>query len=394
MSPRDQQGWMNHKPIAPSVAVLIPDRVQFSAYYGGALARWTYEVYKRLEEDLRVTVFGFPTRKEDLYPLPYVSHRAGAYICETIARVPLLRRYQHRVWLQALAKHLRQFDVVHIHNRPACVGWLRTCGYRGRMVLHLQNDHLGHWTPEMLENLASAVDWVVVCSTYLREQFARKSPPLAEKARVIFNGVNTQLFYPREDLRAPKTIFFVGKFVPDKGVLQPAQAYREVLKAHPDARLVIGGSTGFGTHEGTPYVRQVRELVESIRGDRGVQVEFAGYLHHDKELPTWFQRATIFSCPSLFQEPFGLVNAEAMACATPVVGTNRGGVPEVLADTGALLDPEDTLSFSASLSHLLSNPDERRRMGYAGYERCWKLFDWDVIAQAWLSLLREACGFD
>lgn len=383
---------MNHKPIAPSVAVLIPDHVQFSAYYGGALARWTYEVYKRLEQDLRVTVFGFPTRQEDLYPLPYVSNWAGAYLCEAIARVPVLGRYEHRVWLRSLAKRLRQFDVVHIHNRPAWVGWLRSCGYRGRIVLHLQNDHLGHWTTGMLDKLASTVDRVVVCSTYLHERFAPKSFPMAEKARVIFNGVNTQLFYPREDLREPKTIFFVGKFVPDKGVRQLVQAFREVLKAHPDAKLVVAGSTGFGTHEETPYVRQVRELVGSIRRDNRGQVEFAGYLHHDNQLPIWFQRATIFSCPSLFQEPFGLVNAEAMACATPVVGTNRGGVPEVLAETGALVNPEDTLSFSARLSHLLSSPDERRRMGHAGYERCRMLFDWDVIAKAWLSLLRETCG--
>ena len=378
---------MDHKPTVPSVAVLIPDRVKFSAYYGGALARWTYEVYKRLEKDLQVTVFGFPTRKEDLYPLPYISNWVGAHVCEAIARAPLLRQYQHQVWLRSLLKRLRPFSLVHIHNRPAWVSWLRDYGYQGRIVLHLQNDHLGHWTAEMLDGLASAVDRVVVCSTYLREQFAPKSASIAGKASVIFNGVNTRLFNPREELREPKTIFFVGKVIPDKGVLQLVQAYREVLKADPDAKLVIAGATGFGTHEETPYVRQVRELVESIHRHHGGQIEFAGYLHHDRELPGWFQRATVFSCPSLFQEPFGLVNAEAMACATPVVATNRGGVPEVLAETGVLVDPEDTASFSASLSRLLASPDERRRIGRAGYERCRRLFDWDVIAQAWLSLL-------
>jgi spore coat protein SA len=377
---------------APSVAVLIPDRVQFSAYYGGALARWTFEVYQLLQQDFRVTVFGFPTPKEDLYPLPYVSSRSGAHLCETIARVPWLRRYQHRVWLRSLAGQLRQFQVAHIHNRPAWVSWLRTQGYRGRIILHLQNDHLGHWTAEMLDHLAAALDQVVVCSTYLREQFAPKSRLIAGKTRVIFNGVNTRLFHPREDLRQPKTIFFVGKLIPDKGVLQLAQAYREVLKNHPEAKLVIGGSTGFGTHQETPYVRQVRELVESLRREHGVPVEFAGYLHHDDELPRWFQRATIFSCPSLFQEPFGLVNAEAMACATPVVATNRGGVPEVLGGTGALVNPEDIPAFSASLSRLLANPDECRRLGRDGYQRCRQQFDWEVIARTWLALLGEICS--
>jgi spore coat protein SA len=372
----------------PSVAVLLSSREQFSAYYGGALARWTYEVYSRLTAEIEVTVFGFPTREQDIYPLPHRS--SGVWrACEFARRIPVARRYEERLWLRALMRRLREFDVLHIHNRPQWVVVLRDMGYRGAILLHLQNDHLGHWTQAMLDDLAPCLDRVVVCSSFLRDRFALKSPALAAKTQVVFNGVNRDLFFPREEIRDRKTIFFVGRLDAEKGVLQLLQAYARVLEAHPDAILVIGGATGFGTHQETPYVRQVQELANGINRGCNGKVQFTGYIDHDRDLPSWFQRATIFASPSLFQEPFGLVNAEAMACATPVVGANRGGIPEVLGRAGQLVDPEDTRNFSATLSALLAHPADCAQLGRAAYERCRKMFDWQLIAQSWAALVED-----
>jgi glycosyltransferase involved in cell wall biosynthesis len=371
-----------------SVAVLLSSREKFSAYYGGALARWTYEVYSRLTAEFDATVFGFPTRTDDLYPLPHQS--SGAWrACEFVRRIPLARRYEEQLWLRALMRRLREFDLLHVHNRPQWVTALRRMGYRGALLLHLQNDHLGHWTSRMLDDLASRVDQVVVCSTFLRDCFAPKSSALAAKTQVVFNGVNRQSFFPREEVRESKTIFFVGRLDAEKGVLQLIQAYARILQAHPDATLIIGGTTGFGTHEETPYVRRVRDLANSVVQNCKGRIQFTGYIHHDRDLPSWFQRATIFTSPSLFQEPFGLVNSEAMACATPVVGANRGGIPEVLGNAGRLVDPEDIEDFAATLASLLAQPAERAVLGAAAYERCRKMFDWDLIAESWATLLKD-----
>jgi spore coat protein SA len=279
--------------------------------------------------------------------------------------------------------------VLHIHNRPQWVYVLRNFGYQGTIVLHLQNDHLGHWTPQMLETLAPRVDLVVVCSRYLRDTFALKSSALPAKTRVVYNGVNTQLFYPREELRERDTIFFVGRFDAEKGVFQLVQAYAKLLQEHPAAKLVIGGTTGFGTHRETPYVRQVRELACSLTEDKRAQIQLTGYLHHERDLPSWFQRATIFASPSLFAEPFGLVNAEAMACATPIVGASRGGIPEVLGGTGCIIDPENIEQFAEALAKLLRQPNYRALLGRDGYERCQQMFDWRVIAKEWGVLLED-----
>ncbi len=368
-----------------TVGVLLSGREQFSPYFGGALARWTYEVYSRLSHRIAVTVFGFPTSEKDAYSLPHQTSEASR-TCSVVAKIPLARRYEEYLWLRALICRLREFDVVHIHNRPQWVALLRRMGYGGAIVLHLQNDHLGHWSGLMLDGLAPKLDALVICSNYLRSTFASKSDVLNAKAHVVFNGANTQLFFPSEGVREPKTIFFVGRCDPQKGVLQLLRAYEGVLQTHPDAKLIIGGTTGFGIHKETPYVRQVCEVARFIVLAGG-KIEFPGYIHHDKELASWFQRATIFACPSLFREPFGLVNVEAMACATPVIGANRGGIPEVLGTTGCLIDPENMKEFVAAISDLLTQPQECRNLGRAAYERCRKMFDWDIIAETWLALL-------
>jgi spore coat protein SA len=368
------------------VAVLLSGREQFSHYFGGAVARWTYEVYSCLSDRIDVTVFGFPTRREDLYPFRHETSEAWR-ACDLVARIPVARRYEETLWLWALVRRLRGFEVVHIHNRPQWVETLRRMGYGGSIILHLHNDHLGHWSSPALDALAPRLDAIVTCSDYLRSTFAAKSRLLNDEAHVVLNGANLQLFYPQEEVRESKTIFFVGRFDPEKGVLQLLQAYERLLDTHPDAKLVIGGTTNFGTHHETPYVRRVRGLADSLNKNKHAQVHFTGYLDHDRDLPLWFQKATVFACPSLFQEPFGLVNAEAMACATPVVGSNRGGIPQVLGDAGRLADPENVAEFAEALSDLLTRPEYCRQLGQAGYERCRKVFDWRVVSENWMMML-------
>ncbi len=369
------------------VGALLSGREQFSPYFGGALARWTFEVYSRLQDHVDVTIFGYPTGPDQLYNLP---HRSSAVwrMCNLISQIPGARRYEEPLWLRALILPLRQLDIVHIHNRPQWVGELRSLGYPGKIWLHLQNNHLGHWTTPMLDALAPQLDGVAVCSSFLRDTFAPRSPSIAAKTKVIFNGVDTHLFHPQEALREPKTIFFVGRFEHQKGVLELVRAFEHLLPRHPDAKLIIGGATGFGVHQETSYVRQVRELAQSLQQSRNANISFPGYIHHDNELPSYFQKATIFACPSLFQEPFGLVNAEAMACATPVVGSNRGGIPEVLGDAGIVINPEHTENFANALSRLLDNPTLRTQMAAASLTRAREIFDWSTIAQTWLQALQ------
>ena len=88
----------------------------------------------------------------------------------------------------------------------------------------------------MLDDLALRVDRVVVCSRFLRDCFAPRSPSLAAKTSVVFNGVNREIFFPREEIRQRKTIFFVGRLDAEKGVLWrhlDTCQYQTILHAEP-----------------------------------------------------------------------------------------------------------------------------------------------------------------
>jgi len=137
-------------------------------------------------------------------------------------------------------------------------------------------------------------------------------------------------------------------------------------------------------------------------------------LHEQREGVLWIEQmlpkpeiiqilthATVFACPSIY-EPLGIVNLEAMACETAVVGTATGGIVEVVDDgvTGLLvpIDPVDdgtgeprdpaqfAWDFAQRLNEVVGDPDRSREMGQAGRARAIERFDWSAIAQQTVDL--------
>ena len=103
--------------------------------------------------------------------------------------------------------------------------------------------------------------------------------------------------------------------------------------------------------------------------------------------------ATVFVCPSVY-EPLGIVNLEAMACATAVVASDVGGIPEVVADgeTGLLVPPDEPEALAESINTLTRDPERAKAMGAAGRERAATQFDWARIAGQTADLYRSVVG--
>jgi starch synthase len=100
--------------------------------------------------------------------------------------------------------------------------------------------------------------------------------------------------------------------------------------------------------------------------------------------------ATVFACPSLY-EPLGIVNLEAMACATAVAASRVGGIPEVVADgeTGLLVPPDNPAALAAALNTLVRDPDLAAVMGARGRTRAEAEFGWPAIAAQTAALYAE-----
>lgn len=119
---------------------------------------------------------------------------------------------------------------------------------------------------------------------------------------------------------------------------------------------------------------------------------------HKTKLREILSAAIVFVCPSIY-EPLGIVNLEAMACATAVVASDVGGIPEVVVDgvTGSLVhyDADFPDAFEARLAEavnaLVTDPAKAHHYGRVGRQRCIDEFSWAHIAEQTLDIYRKVC---
>lgn len=171
-------------------------------------------------------------------------------------------------------------------------------------------------------------------------------------------GIRRELGIPAN---APAFGLF-GRIMRWKGTREFVSAASRVLRALPSARALVVGDVSDGHRT---YLEEVRNAAADTGvGDR---ILFTGY--RDDVAPI-MQALDLVVHTSIEPEPFGLVLAEAMAAATPVVAADRGGPLDIVEDgrTGVLVDPRDTDALASAILDLLEQPDRARKMGLAGRE--------------------------
>lgn len=186
----------------------------------------------------------------------------------------------------------------------------------------------------------------------------------ATKDVVIPNGLPDRRGTVPERTAAPGlpiVILFTGVLIPAKGVRVLLEAFHLLLQRGLDVRLELMGKWGDATFAG-----ECIHFVDSISAtDR---VTFLGVMR-DKAKDQHFAACDIFCFPSYFEaESFGLVLAEAMQFAKPVVSTVWRGIPSVVSDgvNGFLVPVQDPAAVADRLQHLIADPELRLRMGNEG----------------------------
>jgi len=163
----------------------------------------------------------------------------------------------------------------------------------------------------------------------------------------------------------------VGTMEPRKNLEVALNAYsrlpREIRKHFP---LVLAGMKGWNSAE---LDRRISTMT------RNGEVRLLGYLPRP-DLAIVIAGSTTLVFPSLY-EGFGLPPLEAMACGVPVISSNAASMPEVIGETGVLLDPQDTDGMTQAMANLAGAPEERRRLGLLALERS-KLFTWETCVDA------------
>jgi glycosyltransferase involved in cell wall biosynthesis len=186
-----------------------------------------------------------------------------------------------------------------------------------------------------------------------------------------------------------RIVLQLGRLVPRKGIDNVIEALARVRRRRPfGARLlVVGGAHEDARNDPSPELARLR----GVANDEGVAdaVTFVGRRCRDV-LKYFYSAADVFVTTPWY-EPFGITPLEAMACGTPVVGANVGGIKFSVVDgeTGYLVPPKDPEMLADRLIHLFDNPAVARRQSQAALRRVHQLFTWKTVTEAMLAVYHD-----
>ncbi|HRD41260.1 MAG TPA: glycosyltransferase family 1 protein [Prochlorococcaceae cyanobacterium AMR_MDS_5431] len=279
--------------------------------------------------------------------------------------LPLYPELKLAIPRPAVAEVLEKFspDIVHVIN-PAVLGlggiWLAkiknlplVASYHTHLPKYLEYYGMGILEPLLWELLKAAHNQALLnlcTSTAMVDELSRKG---IQHTALWQRGVDTDLFRPelRSVLMRKKLLngrsdtgallLYIGRLSAEKQI----ERIRPVLEALPDARLALVGDG--------PYRQQLERIFQ------GTATNFVGYLGGE-ELASAYASADAFLFPSS-TETLGLVLLEAMAAGCPVVGANRGGIPDIVTNgiNGYLYEPEEENSLTTATQKLLGNNEKR-----------------------------------
>lgn len=205
----------------------------------------------------------------------------------------------------------------------------------------------------------------------ITEAFARRALGLPADERILLN---------------------VGRLTPRKGIDNLLRGLGLLARVHGiQARLiVVGGNSDLPDPALTPEIGRLKAIAVEEGVER--QVCFTGRRSREF-LKLYYSAADLFATTPWY-EPFGITPLEAMACATPVIGADVGGIRFSIADgvTGALVPPNDPAAFAEKAAEMLADRERLREMGRAGLHRVQARFTWPKVARSISAFYEHVLG--
>jgi glycosyltransferase involved in cell wall biosynthesis len=232
--------------------------------------------------------------------------------------------------------------------------------------------------------LLRGADWLVGCSSGLREEIVKLVPECAPRTVAIPNGIDAAAFLSLatipyrlpENLAGRKVVLSVGAYEDKKGHDVLLRAFARVKAGNPEVALVIAGQGSAAAMAG-------------LAGKLGISgdVVLLENVSH-AQVAALFQRADIFALASRW-EPFGLVLLEAAAAGKPVVVTKTAGSAELIRHgvTGRIVPVEDAEALASEIQDLLLDPESAARMAERFHLDAMQRFTWTEAYGKYMRLI-------
>jgi len=285
-----------------------------------------------------------------------------------------------------------EYDLIHVHLPDPFNGlfaYIASCSKNKPLVVTYHADIIKNkWFEKILYQLYKPIQHLILrrASRIIAtsETYIDGSPVLkrfVDEIDVVPNFVDHQRFNPKTDsskirekhnLGNKKTVLFLGRLVPYKGIKYLIEAFQGIQ----DAILLIVGDGPLR-----------EELCEQASGVKNI------VFVHDvpgKELPQYYAACDLFILPSVTrQEAFGITLIEAMASGKPCITTNISGMPYVVGDCGVKVEPANPKSLSEAIQKLLINKKNREEKGLCGRKRVMEEFTKSGVADGVFNIYCE-----
>ena len=304
------------------------------------------------------------------------------------------QNYLH--WYPTLRRTLQEFrpDVIDLWEEPwglvsahAC--WLRHRLLPGAKVVTETEQNINKRLPPPFEAFRKYVlkraDFAVARSGEALQVLRGKG--YRGPGQVVSNGVDPELFRPmdREVCRRKIgvegfTVGYIGRLVEEKGLMDLVAA---LPMSPPGVNALFVGAG--------PLQRAILWRAEELGVSARVRVLPARPL---AQLPEVMNAIDVMVLPSRttgrWKEQFGRVLIEALACGTPVIGSDSGAIPEVIGEGGLVFRERDPASLAGAIRQLAADVPMGRRMGEAGRQRVLVKYTWQQVAEQMHGIYRAA----
>lgn len=201
---------------------------------------------------------------------------------------------------------------------------------------------------------------------------------LPTTSTIIPNSYREDIFCEMPEVPRSRELVFLGRLVSDKGV-------NLLLEALVQLKLIglLPKLTIIGSGEEEPRLRQ-----QVIDNQLEQQVNFVG-IKVGQDLNKLLNSHQILVVPSLWNEPFGIVALEGIACGCMVVGSEGGGLKDAIGSCGVTFPNGNTQALTQVLQNLLQNPEQLSIYRAKAPEHLWR-HQKSAIAKAYLELIKTA----
>lgn len=269
------------------------------------------------------------------------------------------------------------FDIIYSNTLAVLLGMIYA---KKRNIHHIWHVHEIIVHPKIIANtfpklLHKYTDVIVCNSKATQDNLINRVSGIKSKSVVIHNGVQstnqigahalkTDFGFDNKDL----ILTLVGRINRLKGHKLVLEVFQNYFLNQKNVKLLFVGSPVPGQES---YLHEVEKIICENKLDDRVKI-----LPFTKNLAQIWDITDIALIPSTEAESFGLVAVEAMLSQKPVIGSNHGGVTEIIIhnETGLLFKPNDGHALYEALDQLIQNPEKRAIMGRNGFERATETF--------------------